>query len=279
MSYQWIPGYIRTPYIPGFEYPSGVWRGVGNDEGYISLAASRWGHYIITHRDNLCYSLYIDGNEYRPIFTDVNGYIVWHGTLGNVYYTQSYGWVFADYFAGYEPYENRAMKDGRTIWLGDRFYTLPSPPSSPGGSAVLTPRGSIHDSTPLTITNKWPRWTCDTEFGTFTATDGVSGERRLGLPRFTGGGQEFVRSINKTNGHFTYGGIHYVNGKWVIGTPNSASGWHEGSESQVGSSVQFRFCKPEGSTITGEDITVSFKDFIIGTMRDTAYLGSVAIWR
>ena len=46
-----------------------------------------------------------------------------------------------------------------------------------------------------------------------------------------------------------------------------------------GGAVTFKFTKPQGSDAQGSDISVSFDKYVCGEERDTAYLGSVAIWR
>ena len=199
-----------------------------------------------------------------------------------MYYTQTYGWVYmSGMFPGYEPVEDYDYKDGETTWTGDRFYTFYSFPQPGGGAATLTPRGSIHDSgEPKEMSTVWPRWKAKRgEFGEYEAVDGMEGKRWLGLPRFQGGGEYFVRSFAKTNGYFTYGRIRHADGKWVIGEPGSDAGWHEGSEPSREGSVTFRFTKKEGSEAQGRDISVSLYDHIKGDEHAKAYLGEVAVWR
>ena len=283
MSYQYVPSLIRIPKVPGFSPPNGIWRGKGGDEGYVAFnAGSSWGGQVIVRDGNFCPSLQIGGSKLTPVFSDINGYIYWTGN-GNVYYTQTYRWVWCDRSPGYEPVENHTFKEETEsyVWTGDNFYTL-SIPTSPSEEIQMTPRGANKENgEEKTVKAVWPRWVAKNgEFGVYEGEDGESGERVKGIPKFTGAGETFIRSLNKDrNRRFTYGRIHYASGKWVIGEIGSAGGWHEGSEPQVGGGVNFRFCKPEGSDAEGSDISVSFSGYIAGDETDTAYLGSVAIWR
>ena len=281
MSYQYVPGLIRLPDVPNMSLPKGVWRGTGSDDGYFAFEGSwQWGNHLIVKESNLAPSLVLDGREYRPVFTDINGYIYWEGS-GYVYYSLEWGWVHCSLFPGYEPVETREYdsEKGEYVYGGDAFYTFGSVPSSEERTERMTPRGSLRNKEVKEIGAKWDRWVCDSEFGEYEAKGGASGTRVMGLPRFRGNGEDFTRSLEKTNFRFTYGRIHYSQGKWVIGEIGSASGWHEGSEPKVGGSVTFKFCAPEGSEAKGYPITVSFVGYVQGDETDTAYLGEVAVWR
>ena len=282
MSYQYVPSLFRIPEVPNLTPPTGIWRGKGGDEGYFAFNAGQWGYNVIVRDPNFCYKLQIDGSLLTPVFSDINGYVYWEGS-GYVYYTQTYGWVWCDKFPGYEPLENYKWKEDEREyeWTGDRFYTFSSPPYNPDSEVEMRPRGSIYESGETKqLKAVWPRWVAKNgEFGVYEGKDGESGQRIKGLPRFKGNGEYFVRSLNKDKGHFTYGRIHYASGKWVIGEVGSAAGWHEGSEPKAEGSVNFKFCKPEGSEAEGSDISVSLDTYICGDETEAAYLGSAAIWR
>ena len=282
MSFQYVPSLLRIPTVPNFTPPNGIWRGRGRDEGLFAMKTGYgWGNYAIVRDGNFCFRLKFDNYILTPVYSDINGYVYWEGN-GYVYYTQTYGWVWCKMYPGYEPVENYEFdRDGRKyVWNGDEFYTLARPPSSPGNEVEMTPGGRIHDEEPKTMTALWPRWKAKSgEFGRYEGADGESGEKVLGLPRFSGGGETFVRSLNTDNGHYTYGRIHYASGKWVIGEIDSLGGWHEGSEPDPDGSVNFRFVKPEGSEAEGRDITVSLQDYVCGDETEAAFLGSVATWR
>ena len=280
MSFHFVPGQFRIPKTPLFAPPDGVWRGADADEGLFAFDAGySWGGRIMSKE--LCYSLSVDGSRLRPVFSSVNGYVHWTGGSGSVYYTQAYGWIYmGGMFPGYEPVEDYDYKDGEMKWTGDSFYSFTAFPGQ-GASATLAPRGAIRDSgEEKTLTPVWPRWKAKRgEFGEYAPADGAEGTRWLGLPRFRGGGEFFVRSFAKTDGHFTYGRIRNADGKWVIGEPGSDAGWHEGAEPSLEGAVTFRFTRKEGSEARGLDISVCLYDHVRGDERSRAYLGEVAIWR
>lgn len=280
MSWQFVPSLFRTPEIPGFTLPNGIWRGKGGDEGYYSFYTSGWGGNVIVERGSFCPNIMIGSSRYTPVYSDVNGYIYWSGN-GYIYNSLTYGWILAYEFPGYEPIENMSWEDGKVTWQGDRFYTMNAPPVSEENEEKLRPRGSLTEEGQEQIaTAVWPRWVAKSgEFGVYEGKDGRNGERVKGLPRFRGSGEWFIRSLNKEKGYFTYGRIRFNGGKWVIGEVDSDAGWHEGEEPKVGSTVTFRFMKPKGSEAKGSDIAVAFYDYVAGEETETAYLGSVAIWR
>lgn len=284
MSYQYVPGLIRIPKFPHLDAPSGVWRGKGSDDGYYAFRSTggSWGYNVIVRDKEFCPYLMVDGSRYTPVFTDINGYIYFKGS-GYIYYSLNWGWVQCGVFPGYEPVETSEYdsEKGETLYKGDSFYTISSIPSSETQSVKMTPRGTLRNKDVKTLTAAWDRWSCDTEFGEYEAKGNASGTRILGLPRFRGNGEYFIRSISKDrNYRYTYGRIHYASGKWVIGEIGSAAGWHEGGEPKAGGgSVTFRFCVPEGSEVKGSDITVSFVDYVMGEETEVGYLGEVAIWR
>lgn len=150
----------------------------------------------------------INGTTWKlsPVLSSINGYVHWTGS-GNVYYTQTYGWVYmSGMFPGYEPLEeyDYGSDDGR--YTGDSFYALYSFPTGNGGAATLSTRGRLYGGETREVTAKWERWTAKRgEFGEYEPKDGAEGAKWLGLPRFRGNGEYFVRSFGKTNGHFTYG--------------------------------------------------------------------------
>jgi len=282
MSFQYVPGLIRIPKVPNFTPPPGVWRGLDSDQGYFAFqgGGSGWGNYVMVQGENFAPNLTVDGSVYKPVYTDINGYIYWRGS-GYIYYSLDWGWVQCNMFPGYEPVETSEYdsEKGETVYGGDSFYVIGSIPSSEGKSSRMTPRGSFRNKEIKNVSTAWERWAGNTEFGEYEGKGGASGKKILGLPKFRGNGETFIRSVNKERGYFTYGRIHNASGKWVIGEIGSANGWHEGSEPKAGGSVTFQFCKPEGSEIKGSNISVSFDSYVMGEETDTGYLGEVAVWR
>ena len=118
------------------------------------------------------------------------------------------------------------------------------------------------------------------QFGKYEPRGGVSGDKYFGLPCWRDDQSNYyVRSLEKKNGYFSYGGIRRENGKWILGDLNSPSGWWEGEEPKKEKPVTFQFCKVEDSKITGSSRTLLFYDYVQGDETAPAYLGEVAIWR
>lgn len=284
MSWQYVPGQIRIPKVPFWEPPDGVWRGVDYDERYFAYRNDygNFGQFVVVESEELLPTVMVDGSRMTPVFSDVNGYIYWTG-YQNLYYTLTYGWVLCGLSPGTEPLEEQRTdpQTGERTWEGDSFWVLTGFPYSEDSETQLTARGREKDKEGKKLKLAWKRWVGNQEFGEYEGKGGASGKKIVGLPQFKGGGETFVRSLEKDNTwHFSYGRIHYASGKWVIGEVGSASGWHEGSEPKAGGgTVNFKFSKPEGSDITGSDITVSFDKYVGGDEKDTAYLGEAAVWR
>jgi len=98
----------------------------------------------------------------------------------------------------------------------------------------------------------------------------------LGVPEFSGtDGNTYVRSVHTKDGNYTYGNIYYDGTAWVIGIRNSSSGWYEGSEPRVDTTVTF---EGQGEKSEEADIIISFSEYIIGSEEATHYLGEVGLW-
>ena len=281
MSFKYAPSMFRIPEVPNLTPPAGFWYGVDKDAGYFAYKPGdySWGSYIMT-KGEFAYSLKIGNSTLKPVYSSINGYIYWEGN-GYVYYTLTYGWVYmpSGVFPGYEPIEDYEWGKEEIIGTGDAFYTFNSFPSGEDDSVSMEGRGSNYDRDPLELKATWARWKSNNEFGKYEAAGDASGDKYLGLPRFRGNGEYFIRSFAKENGYYTYGRIHHSDGKWVIGEVGADSGWHEGDEPDKEGSVTFKFCKPEGSEAKGSNITVSLYDYVKGDQTNASYLGEVAIWR
>lgn len=280
MSFEYVPSNMRFPDIPGLSPSGGLWRGIDEDDGLFAIQAESYsfGRRLIVEGWNFCYRLSVNGNEYRPVFSDINGHIYWDG-YGYIYFTRTYGWVQCGLFPGYEPLETYGRETRE--YGGDSFYTFSAPPWSDDSEVTMTPRGRLRNGETKVLKAVWPRWVAKgySEFGEYEAAGGAEGVKILGLPRWRANGRDFIRSFSKKDGHFTYGEVHYANGKWLIGDEGSAAGWHEGSEPSKEGATVFAFRKPEDSDISGTDISLVFKDYVCGEERNEAYMGEAAIWR
>ena len=284
MSFQYVPTRLCSPTIPNWTFPPGFWRGIGADDGLVAFNTNNTnlGYYVIT-RNLWTYRLKIDNAVYSPVFNDVNGFIYWKDNSNFFYYSKAYGWILHNRFPGYEPRED--YNPETLMYEGDAFHSGYFLPSAYDNAYVfLQPRGTNRNGggANKTVYFDFPRWQSVThrQFGVYEPKGEVSGKKYFGLPRWRDNSSNYyVRSLEKKNGRFSYGGIRYESGKWLLGELNSPSGWWEGEEPNKEKAVTFLFCKPEDSEITGYNRTLSFYDYVQGGETGVAYLGEVAIWR
>ena len=165
-----------------------------------------------------------------------------------------------------------AERTGTEVEQTRRFISI-----SPAGRASIEGGGANK-----TVYFDFPRWQSvyRVQLGEYEPKGGVSWKKYFGLPRWRDSSSNYyIRSLEKKNGRFSYGGIRYENGKWLLGELNSPSGWWEGEEPNKEKPVTFQFCKVEDSKITGSSRTLLFYDYVQGDETAAAYLGEVAIWR
>lgn len=285
MSFQRVPSLCRIPDCDEQYLASSIWKGLGTDSGYYSFYTNyNAGSYVIVREENMCFSLEVGSDRLRPQYSEINGHMWWSG-YGYFYWSIRFGgWVYTrDYslYPGYEPKETLWADEDE--WPGNDFYFISRIPDM-GREDEMYGRGSNWDSdATLTIKRVWPRWASKDrrEYGEFVGTDGESGSRFIGIPRYRSNKWEyFDRSFAKVGGYYTYGRIHYEEGKWVIGTIGSDSGWFEGDEPNMTNAVTFKFCKNEDSEIEDQDdLTIQYYLHVVGDQASMAFLGSVAVWR
>lgn len=283
MSFQYIPTLMQSPPIPNWNPQKGFWRGLGADSGLLAFNTNsgNLNYYVITQ--NLwTYRLKIDNIVYSPVFNDVNGFIYWQYGSSCYYFSRSYGWILHNRFPGYEPQENYNSETKQ--YKGDAFYAGYPPSVKDGAYTYLQPRGTNRNGGGANkmLYFDFPHWQSVNrmQFGKYEPRGGVSGDKYFGLPCWRDNQSNYyVRSLEKKNGDFSYGGIRRENGKWILGDLNSPSGWWEGEEPKKEKPVTFQFCKVEDSKITGSSRTLLFYDYVQGDETAPAYLGEVAIWR
>ena len=66
--------------------------------------------------------------------------------------------------------------------------------------------------------------------------------------------------------------------KWLIGVYGSTSGWWEGAEPSITSPTTFTFTVPEGSEVTGTNITVTYDQYVKGIDTLTFYVGNTGVF-
>jgi len=212
-----------------------------------------------------------------------NGY-VWFGedSAYKVYRSMSFGWVITTgIYPGREPVE---VLDYDTMeWKGTSFWTGIFPSPTHGASTEFQPRGSAkgNGSAPNLKLQFWfPHWEKTGGVAGVYTPVGESGNITLGLPVWIdAAGTEYAQSLNPVNGNYTYGGIRYADGKWVIGTVGSPSGWWEGSEPSINSSTVFIFTVPEDSEAAGSNKMITFSGYVIGDNTKEGHIGDWAICR
>lgn len=284
MSFVYNPTYFRLPHYPNIYNSSinGFWCGRGEeDNGYLVYL---WNDRYVMTTGIFGNFIRIGTTNYTPSHLEVNGYVWYSGENNYLYYSKKYGaWVIHNKFPGYEPQE---MYDNeKQAWFGDDFYTGFIPSAMDGAISNFSPRGGYRNGGSSKIaTYYFPRWEKGTETGTVTGEylpkEPNTGNKYFGIPRWRDNhGTYYIRSLAKVGSFFTYGTIHNVSGKWLIGDVGNASGWHEGSEPSKTGSITFLFKRNEGSTVSGYNLTLSLYDYMLGEERSANYLGEVAIWR
>ncbi len=281
MSFLQTPTTVRMPTVPGFYISDNIWTGTGKDAGLIAFVCSPYG--AVMTKNELCYSLNIDGSTAAPVYSSVNGYIYW-GTGRYLYYSSTYGWIISNKFPGYEPQETYDSETKK--YEGDLFWSGTMPALGDGASSMFEPRGTgkNQDSgiSPLEVKPSFPRWQSSSGvFGEYLPMEGNTGEKYLGVPQWQGDNKElFTRSqAQDSSGHYTYGRIYYSGETWLIGEQGAEDGWWEGKEPQMDGTVVFHFKTLPESEAIGENISVSFKEYVAGTETASVFLGEVAIWR
>lgn len=270
----------RAPTHPGGTITEPIY--TNKDTGYVRY---RWnGISTISLPTKMGYSLLINGVELLPIQISYNGYIGFVGGAYKAWYHHWYGWVVVNYlqypiFCPLLEYWDISDWDDASVgtYLGMAFYSFSAPPAL--GDSVIAYgrgilRGSVYGGTPtttLTIETKWERWQTDaptTLYGKHSPLGTATEDKYFGSPQWKNGTTKYCRTPTAVSGKFDYGDIAWNDdaGKYILGSYNSLSGWHESSSAPiVESSWTLDFEKPEGSEVEGDDITLEWDDWMLGT--------------
>ena len=273
-------------------YP--IWR---SEDGYFLFYTQQEG-WIISSMFGMSFK--IDDSIFYPTYNVYNKFPVYqrNNIIGSegIYYDGTYGWVYnIDTAIGYPCVEywrsNNIYEDpfGTGEYKGPRFYTGTIPTtytSSNIWQARGFGRGNVYGEytgTPITIDTYFEYWKAvDVYLGEYKPQGDATGDSKwFGNPQWKDQNNKvYIRSTNKISNKYTYGDIYYdaTNSKWIIGTYNNPTGWWEGYEPIKNSSVIFLFKVPLNSELTGEDLTISFDQYVLGSDTQTIYLGEVSRW-
>lgn len=286
LNYIKCPTRFDFPLIPGIQRMDGFWIGF---DALCVVAPHRVAYRIVigtTGRPRylycianiasafIGYGLKIDGEIYVPNYTGINGYVYWQGALGNVFYN---GFNFVLFNGTRNPYSSYTnVLTGETFqdsyWIGD----IPS--FSSRGTKVFQPSGSASGT--KTVEIYFPSFVSESRFGEYRNESGSTAV--LGVPSFSDEtGALYIRGMmRERSGEYSYGAIHYSDGKWGIGDADASGGRYESASGpSVNASTVFRWSIPGGKAGADATRTVTFREYVAGGDQMAAYLGEVAIWR
>jgi hypothetical protein len=279
--------------------------GIGNDAGYNIYRTTK---YIRSQYFGNWYYVTPGGYNLYPLYQTYNGEACF-GTAYYLFYDNTYGWVLKDSFL--PCYEYWVASESH--YFGDDFWSTTSLsttklPSEGGGSVEFKAHGyqrgstkGAYEGTPRYLDFRFIRWESSNLYGEYSPLGGASGTKYVGVPEWNstyGTNAKYDRSVNvstsnitpyqSSSGYYTYymviagnatqtRNIYYrtLYSKWLIGVYNSPLGWYEGNEPSKTEDVDFIFTVPEGSEVTGTDITVSFSAYVKGIDTQNIYMCNV----
>lgn len=278
------PCALRTPFFVGRDDDDGFFCYLPNE------ANGDFNKYTISQQ--ISYTLK-DGPYAMARQPDTINDKPWFASFSyQLYYTPTYKWVYisTSFFPGYVPQE---YLDSDSVYQGDAFYSaLSIPDTSDTASKTLSGRGTHLNTYPaptITLSFWWPRYAKTSDpsnpGGKYTEVAGsgaTAGTKYLGLPQWYDNlANTYTRSIEKdANFRYQYGEIHYniTAAKWIIGVYGSDTGWWEGNEPSEASST-FTFTVPEESTVTGDNLTLTYNGYGIGALKTGVYIAEIGIYR
>lgn len=251
------------------------------DVGKFCWYSSVLGKYVVS--DGLDCSISANGDTLTSYGVPVNGFPAWSGSTYCLFWGAfkgstgfSNGWIIiASSRLGYIP----SSTSDFDWWVNSS--------NDPRG-VVFAPQGTASASVTPNI-GSWSHWESSTQYGIYTPVSGASGNRIVGIPRYTdGAGKSYDRTLMKTaqtSGHYNYGNAKWrgTADGWVIGTYDDVNGWWSSTtEPNTISSTTFHFHVPAGSEVTGENIVLTFSAYVEGAATvpsKTMLIGEAAIWR
>ena len=240
----------------------------------------------ISLKTKIGYSLTVNDAECLPDYIYYGGYTGFVGSTYHIWYDLGYGWVASTLDAGtplYEYFYHTNITPVAGYYAGTSFYTIGTGSSVgtlPAFGSTLTAygRGTLRgnaygetSSNTLIIGTIWEYWQtgdAETLYGKYSPKGTASEDRYFGSPQWKNGTTKYCRTPTAVSGKFDYGDIVWNDdtSKYVLGSYNSESGWHEASSAPtVESSWTLQFAKLPDSEAEGENITLEWDDWVLGT--------------
>ena len=259
------------------------------------------GNRKISAKTHIGYSIKVGGLQSDPNWISCCGYTGFTGGGYNVWKDPNYGWVASplplgtallEYFNPTDPTVSLTVGS----YVGDDFYTLGTAGGSGyfpalGASITAYGRGALRGSTyggtssnTLAITTQWDRWEPETagKLGKFLPQGDASGDKYFGLPQWKNVSETYTRSLAvDVNSKYSYGSISWnaTASKYILGTYGSTAGWNEASDAPTsGSDWTLSFAKPDGSKVTGSNVTLSWDQYVLGTNTADIFVFRACKW-
>ena len=244
------------------------------------------------------YSYTVGDSTLLPVMKWLNGYCYFSGDSKYIWYSTTWSsWVKTVTAPGFPPAEVWEWDDETETtgaYTGEEWYsgTLPVFNSTSSFVARGSNRGDVQgefNGAPIDVGTEWEYWQRETEdeshAGVYLPEGTAENDIIIGVPQFIDDTDEtYVRSLEKTDGKYTYDAIYYdsVYSTWIYGTYGSDGGWWEGTEPDTESAVTFNFTynEPEEGQEPpiGEDFIVEFDKYVIGDDTEKSYTFNVGRW-
>lgn len=224
-----------------------------------------------------------------PMANPVNGYPAWVGGGSHHLYHDGSGYILrpvgrlGERRPVYDEFFYKEENEEEAYWIS-------SSSGHPSG-ITLTPKGTATGNCTFSLSS-WPRWTCDALCGIYTPLGGATGNKVVGLPRWGNWatGDKWIRSLVRSGDYWMYEAqtakpdIMYdaSRGLWMIGTYGSDAGWWESAdEPSTGVGRIFHWTVRVGQVDPpeGENMTIAFVDYVLGSNTQANFIGEAAIWR
>lgn len=261
--------------------------------------------FCIVHTGHMTPSLLVDQNELVLQAGLVNGYPHWSDGAQHVFMSMDGNWILHTAFA--EPRAYQLSNGGD--WKGDGWWKLTDfAPNDLDTDPTASAQGLYLNAADAPATTPvvswyWPRWIRDaTEsgasaapFGVYVANDdSMSPPRRtVGCMRFRHGssGSYWIESLDGSSFVQAYHGTMLTLTEKAVGvwatngwSATDAGSWFQTSvrPTRKGGTIltpMKRDKAGEGAHVDGDEIDMSFVDYVSSEITGTIYVAEVALWR